>query len=116
MKYFPLRHCQRSNKTQIGVKNVKSVEKCAQFAEVNKAMAFNYGHGNRPRNKTADGDLINLFDTLRMEKFDNETKFIEVETYFNCQVLSCPETGNLSTMINDTRFDYYSLYVRPIRK
>lgn len=30
--------------------------------------------------------------------------------------MSCPEYGNFSEMINDTRYDYYSLYANPARK
>lgn len=55
--FYPLRHCQRSNKTQIGAINVNSLEKCAQYARNNRALAFNYGSktveqlkGKEPRN------------------------------------------------------------------
>lgn len=41
--FYPLKHCQRSNKSQIGAKNVNSLEKCAQYAQNNHALAFNYG-------------------------------------------------------------------------
>jgi hypothetical protein len=40
----------------------------------------------------------------------------ESEEYYNCQVLGCPEYRNFSTIVNDTRFDYYSLYARPPRE
>lgn len=115
-KYYPVRHCQRSNKTRIAAKNVDNVKKCAQFAATNNAMAFNYGHGKMPRKKTPQNDLINLFDLIKNK---NETKIhkkinqIDDSTespYFNCEVLSCPESGNMSSMINDTRYDYYTMY------
>lgn len=117
-KFYPVRHCQRSNKTRIAAKNVANLNKCVQFAEYNQALAFNFGHGKRPRKKgDHDGDLLNLFDVER-EKEENKTKIEKdlselvenSDPYFNCEVLSCPEVGNMSTMINDTRFDYYSLY------
>lgn len=111
-RYYPARHCQRSNQTLIAAKNVANVEKCAQFATHHGAMAFNYGHGKKPRKKTSQNDFINLFDLMKAK---NETKThfkkpMEIESYFNCEVLSCPEIGNMSTIINDTRYDYYTLY------
>ena len=41
---------------------------------------------------------------------------IEDIDLYNCEALACPETANFSTMVNDTRFDYYSLYTNPPRK
>lgn len=119
-KYYPVRHCQRSYKTHIATRNVENLNKCIQLAERNQALAFNFGHGKKPRKKGEhDGDLLNLFDVQRQkEENKNKTKAekdIEDleennDPYFNCEVLSCPETGNMSTLINDTRFDYYTLY------
>lgn len=117
-KFYAVRHCQRSNKTRIAAKNVANLNKCIQFAEHNQALAFNFGHGKRPRKKgDHDGDLLNLFDVKR-EKEQNKTKVEKdlqelaenTDPYFNCEVLSCPEVGNMSSIMNDTRFDYYSLY------
>lgn len=114
MKHYPLRHCQRSTKVQISAKNVANVEKCAQFAENNFALAFNYGHGRKPKYESADHNLINLFDTQTV----NRSKIEQSNTmiYRNCEILACPEVGNLSTIVNDTRYDYYSLYANPIRE
>lgn len=115
-KFHPVRHCQRSNKTRIAAKNVADLSKCVQFAEYHNAMAFNYGHGKKP-SKNFGNDFLNLFD---VEKTKNENKTSKmdrdhileetIEPYFNCEVLSCPEVGNMSSMINDTRYDYYTLY------
>lgn len=119
-KFHAVRHCQRSNQTRIAAKNVVNLEKCIQFTEHHQGLAFNFGHGKRPRNKSNQNDLLNLFDVLReyRMKEKNETKIPNADTvlggpiepYFNCEVLSCPEVGNMSSMINDTRYDYYSLY------
>lgn len=117
-KLYPVRHCQRSNKTRIAAKNVANLQSCIKFAENNQGLAFNFGHGKRPRKKgDSDDDLLNLFDVKR-EKEENKTKIYNkfhdlmenADPYYNCEVLSCPEIGNMSTMINDTRFNYYSLY------
>lgn len=121
-KFHAVRHCQRSNQTRIAAKTVANLEKCIQFTEHNQGLAFNFGHGKRPRKKSDQNDLLNLFDVQRdkEKKAKNETKMAkkdpakdlkeQIEPYFNCEVLSCPEIGNMSSMINDTRYDYYTLY------
>lgn len=119
-KFYPFRHCQRSNQTRIAAKNVANLEKCIQFTEYHQGLAFNFGHGKRPRKKSDQNDLLNLFDVQRDKemKARNETKMAkedpdlkeQSEPYFNCEVFSCPEVGNMSSMINDTRYDYYTLY------
>lgn len=114
MKYHPLRHCQRSSEYQIGARNVPNLEKCVQYAENNFALAFNYGHGRKPRNESADHNLINLFDTHSVNRSTIEES--EAAAYVNCEILACPEIGNLSKMVNDTRYDYYTLFANPIRE
>lgn len=59
-KYYPVRHCQRSNQTIVGLSNVNSVDKCADFALKRRAMAFNFAPLDR-KDK-------NLFDQLKGEK------------------------------------------------
>lgn len=118
-KFYPVRHCQRSNQTRIAARNVANLAKCIQFTEHHQGLAFNFGHGKRPRKKSDQNDLLNLYDVMREKelKAKNETKFTknhtdaeeQLEPYFNCEVLSCPEVGNMS-LINDTRYDYYTLY------
>lgn len=121
-KFYPLRHCQRSNKTRISARNVDNLSKYIQLAERNQALAFNFGHGKKPQKKgDSVSDLLNLFDVQRerdenkdknLTKVEKDLKKLEenADPYFNCEVLSCPEVGNMSTLINDTRFDYYTLY------
>lgn len=55
--YHPVRHCQKSNKTVIGLINASTVDKCADFASKRKAMAFNFA--------TTDRGNINLFNKLK---------------------------------------------------
>lgn len=142
--FHPLRHCQRSNMSQISARNVNSFEKCAEFAKSVKALAFNYGRFNasneqRPRNlfevaaekKRQKGccrwsdwlsntDFHYIFTAIFLFIEQNYTVYTEeviqgIELY-NCEALACPETANFSTIVNDTRFDYYSLYANPPRK
>lgn len=115
--YYPVRHCQRSNKTRIAATNVENLKKCEQFAEYNNGLAFNYGHGQKPRKKDDSNNWVNLFDTFKKEenytdKWKGVAKELELsnDPYFNCEVFDCPELGNMSTIINDTRYDYYTVY------
>lgn len=103
--YSPLRHCQRSNNTVIGWQNVNSVGKCAEFAKVKRGMAFNYSpKGRRAKNRFENKTLA--WSDVPEEK----------EDFYNCEVINCPESTNFTSLINDTRFDYYSLYAFPPRK
>lgn len=104
--YAPLRHCQRSNMTVIGWENFKGVQKCMEFAKSVKGMAINFSPPNRSKR--------NHFENKTRSWKDQQTD-VE-EAFFSCQVLNCPEYRNFSTMINDTRYDYYSLYAFPPRK
>lgn len=101
--YYPLRHCQRSNKTVIAQFNdFDDVEECADFARKSRGLAFNYSPKSRR--------FRNLYesDTNKNPQFQEE--------FNSCEVLECPEQINFTTVVNDTRFDYYSLYAYPVRK
>lgn len=102
--YHPLRHCQRSNKTVIAQYNdFDTVEECANFARKSRGLAFNYSPKSRRSNNFYENETTNN-NPLFQEDFNS------------CEVLECPEKINLSSIVNDTRFDYYSLYAYPIRK
>lgn len=105
-EYFPLRHCQRSNKTLIAFTDVETVAECAEFAKKVKGLAFNYSSKNRSSE--------NLFDPPKNESEIYDSKF--QHEFHNCEVLACPEYRNFSTVVNDTRYDYYTLYAYPARK
>lgn len=98
-EFYPLRHCQRSNKSTIAVTNVNSLEECADFARNQRGLAFNYSPVERRKE--------NLYQ--------NKTTVDLVELY-SCEALKCPEHSNFSSMVNDTRYDYYSLYTHPPRE
>lgn len=98
---YPLRHCQRSNKTIIAVYKAKSLRSCSEFAREKRGLAFNFSPG--------DHRMINLYQK------GNESTGV-FDKFYNCEVLECPEYRNFSSMANDTRFDYYSLYTHPPRE
>jgi hypothetical protein len=104
-EFHPLRHCQRSNKSIIAYTNVDTIQQCKVFTRNNFGLAFNFSPKNRSKS--------NEFE----KKSQNDTKKIEdTELLFNCQALACPEHKNLSTLVNDTRFDYYTMYAYPLRE
>lgn len=105
--YAPLRHCQRSNMTVIGWQNFNAVQKCMEFAKSIKGMAINFSPASRQKK--------NRFENKTRSWRDEKVADAE-EAFFSCQVLQCPEYRNYSTMLNDTRYDYYSLYAFPPRK
>jgi hypothetical protein len=95
--FHPLRQYRKSNKTVIAVDKFDTRSECAEFARQNQGLAFNF---------SPEG---------RWKSYNNDTESI-FQTFFNCEVLDCPEFSNFSTLINDTRFDYYSLYTKNLRK
>ncbi|CRK93451.1 CLUMA_CG006987, isoform A [Clunio marinus] len=97
--FHPLRHCQRSNKSVIAYMKVESLEECSDFAKLNRGLAFNFSPKGREKNFFATNAT---FESSELEEF------------YNCEVLDCPEYRNFSSIVNDTRFDYYSLYTRPL--
>lgn len=102
-RFYALRHCQRSNQTVIGLANFSTVRECAQYARQKRGLAFNFAP--KSRNHT------NLYDVVKTSRTT-----INPDEFYNCEVLECPEFRNLSSIVNDTRFDYYSLYTRPPRE
>lgn len=108
--YAPVRHCQRSNLTIIGWENFNSVQKCMEYARAVKGMAINYSPAKRRKRNRFENK------TRSWREEQEKHKDVEEEVFFSCQVLNCPEYRNFSTMINDTRYDYYSLYAFPPRK
>lgn len=80
-KFYKVKHCHRSNLNIISMINVKSLDHCIQHTKDHRGLAFNF-HSNTKKQYS-----------------------------INCQVLGCPEQQlNSSTFVNDTSYDYYSLF------
>ncbi|XP_012283231.1 uncharacterized protein LOC105701235 isoform X2 [Orussus abietinus] len=82
----------RSTQTVLSRKQVPDLADCIKFAVSKKALAFNFSnnissHGNSSQHHKREG-------------LDNE----------NCILFECPELNNFTTITNDTRFKYYSMY------
>ncbi|XP_049548389.1 uncharacterized protein LOC125959606 [Anopheles darlingi] len=114
-RFYLLRHCQRSKRNVIGLANVKTVRACADLARGKQAMAFNYA----PAGRTG----VNRYELNKNQSrpapwvppkagSGSSTTIAPFDDFYNCQVLDCPEHRNLSSIVNDTRFDYYSMFAR----
>lgn len=95
-EFHLLKRYQRSNKTFVAFENFPSVDECAAFTRANLGLAFNFSPQGR---------------------YSENRNFTSIyETFHNCEVLDCPEYFNFSSMVNDSRFNYYSMYAKTLRK
>lgn len=114
-EFHLLRRCQRSTKQIVECAQVGNLNECKELARNRKGLAINYSW---------EPQAVNLF-ALQVEE-ENGTTFPrktnrkdildQPEEFFNCLVFDCPETLNMTAMVNDSRFDYYSLYTNPPRR
>jgi hypothetical protein len=93
-EFHLLRRYQRSNKTVVAADKLTSLDECAELARTSQGLAFNFSPPGRA--DASNTDIAQIF--------------------LNCEVLDCPEYHNFSTMANDTRFNYYSMYAKTLRK
>lgn len=89
-RFYKIRSCHRSNTTIIGAGNFENITQCIKFARERNGLALNFSPS--PRNPRS-----HLYSRLNGYSF-------------NCQILECPEVGNMTTLVKDTNYDYYSLY------
>lgn len=96
-EFHLLRRYQRSNKTVVAVDSSASEADCAEWARTHQGLAFNFSPlGRYYANNRNSNDIS--------------------QTFHNCEVLDCPEYSNFSSITNDTRFNYYSMYAKILRK
>lgn len=87
-RFYKIRSCHRSNSTIIGAGNFGNITECIKFARERNGLALNFSPSLRnPRNY----NMQNMYS-------------------FNCQILECPEIGNMSSLVKDVNYDYYSMY------
>lgn len=72
MKFYAIRHCQRSNKTTIALAKYRRVKRCADLALRRHGLAFNFSPSSR--------ESVNLF--LLKDK-NNEGTYILVIHFSN---------------------------------
>lgn len=78
--FYKIKSCSRSKERVIGRKHSLDLKDCLNYAREKDGFALNFGPLN------------------------------VVDEYYNCHVLGCPEFSNLTTLVNDTQYDYYSSY------
>ncbi|EDW49222.1 uncharacterized protein LOC6618842 [Drosophila sechellia] len=115
LQFHLVRHCQRAAADEaLALENTSSLQECADLAHALRGLALNYAPGGPKRR-------LNSFDQKSFGKQgDKEQRirsrlsvFEQPGQFFNCHVLKCPQNNTFSSMVNDSRFDYYSLYGRP---
>ncbi|XP_075167918.1 uncharacterized protein LOC142240085 [Haematobia irritans] len=104
LKFHLIKQYHRSLGDKLHVDNVDSLESCIQMANTYKGLAFNYR--SYSRSSTDEDDIA--------PKISRDHYWEQPQLYFNCHILQCPETTEFKTLINDSTFDYYSLYEEAI--
>lgn len=114
-EFHLLRRCQRSTKQIVDYAYVESLGECKKLARNRKGLAINYAW------ETQAANLFNV--NVKIEngtnfpwKYSRKDVADQPEEFFNCLVFGCPETVNMTAMVNDSRYDYYSLYTNPPRE
>ncbi|ENN75233.1 hypothetical protein YQE_08243, partial [Dendroctonus ponderosae] len=84
LTYYKIKSCYKSPSPVAFWKRVDSLEECYIFAREKSGLGFNF----------SPADAINLTEVHQP----------------NCQVLACPETGEISSLNLNLGYDYYSAY------
>ncbi|KAG6453993.1 uncharacterized protein LOC115445987 [Manduca sexta] len=87
LKYHLIEKCHRSKLGIAAYANFTSITGCQRLGLEKRGLAINF---SPPEAREDDMDQ------------------------YTCEVLRCAESEGGSSLVNDTRFDYYSLYARPI--
>ncbi|XP_047987880.1 uncharacterized protein LOC125227583 isoform X1 [Leguminivora glycinivorella] len=96
-KYYKMEKCQRSKLGIAAKANYTSLTSCQRLGIEKKALALNFVPPEVLR-KTGK------------KKKDNETGPLE----YTCEVLKCAEVDGGLSLVNDSRYDYYSIYAKPV--
>ncbi|KAJ8729706.1 hypothetical protein PYW08_001287 [Mythimna loreyi] len=88
-KYHLIEKCYRSKLGMVSKANYKSLTSCQRLGIEKKGLAINYS----PPEAWSEG---------------NET------VGYTCEVLKCAESDGGLSMVDDSRYDYYSIYAKPI--
>lgn len=121
LRFHLVSECQRAATNEaLALENTSSLEDCMQLARDLRGLALNYAPGGpmrhknlyaeQPKNKDGKGTENRRYKDARRRL----SVFQQPGEFFNCHVLQCPQNFSFVGMVNDSRFDYYSLYGRPI--
>lgn len=88
--YYLLEKCHRSKLGIAAKANYTSLASCQRLGIEKKALALNFS----PPEAREHGE----------------------ELEYTCEVLKCAEVDGGLSLVNDTRYDFYSIYAKPLRK
>lgn len=85
-RFYKVKSCRKSRQRIIGAANFVNLTECKEYARKKKALAFNFS--------------------------PVATNFMgrDIGYASSCQLLACPETGNMTNLIRDMNYDYYSVF------
>lgn len=89
-KYYLIEKCHRSTQGIAAKANYTSLTSCQRLGIEKKALALNFS----PPEAREHGEHVE----------------------YTCEVLKCTEADGGLSLVNDTRYDFYSIYARPLRK
>ncbi|XP_073967699.1 uncharacterized protein [Choristoneura fumiferana] len=103
-KYHLMEKCHRSKVGIMAKANYTSLTSCQRLGIEKKALAFNF----------VPLEALKEIDRERKKNRgrDNGTEPLEPLAY-TCEVLKCAEVDGGLSLVNDSRYDYYSLYAKP---
>lgn len=90
-KYHLMEKCYRSSLGMIAKANYTSLTSCQRLGIEKKGLSINFS----PPEARDDGNMA---------------------TEYTCEVLRCAEADGGLSLVNDSRYDHYSIYAKPIRK
>ncbi|XP_053963547.1 uncharacterized protein LOC128866670 [Anastrepha ludens] len=121
LKFSLVRTCQRSEMSAIAYKNTATLEDCVRATIGVRGLALNFGTRARSKQNLKGSKVFEILLTeqqLQQITRPNDGRYDEnhqsvwqqPQAYFNCHMLACPENNTLRSLVNDRRYDYYSLY------
>jgi len=113
-QFHLVRECQRAaTDDALALENTSSLEECMNLTRQLRGMALNYAPGGRKRQTNHFGHPPENESRREKDARRRLNVFQQPGEFFNCHVLQCPQNISFAGMVNDSRFDYYSLYGRP---
>ncbi|XP_018803912.1 PREDICTED: uncharacterized protein LOC108978212 [Bactrocera latifrons] len=123
LKFSLVRTCQRSEMPAIAYKNVFTLEDCVREGKLARGLALNFGTRLRSKQMVGGSDAFAILLTRLQQitrpnsthnKENRRSVWQQPQHHFNCHILACPENNTIRSLVNDSRYDYYSLYGEPI--
>ncbi|CAD7014846.1 unnamed protein product [Ceratitis capitata] len=120
LQFSLVRNCQRSAMPAIAYKNTLTLKDCMHEAKLARGLALNFGAYTRHMQMKKDIVETNTkLEQITRPNTNNSNEnrqsvWHKPQLHFNCHILACPENITMRSVVNDSRYDYYSLYGEPI--